>query len=219
MLFFCTTEPKKTTQVLKFDPFQNLSFCSIHIIYRKIVRSFITKKNFFSTGGTQIFDTEVHCVTGARLPVQGRQLSTSQLSTYETSGGSHKNVQKKNERWLSDLQAACGPVLSPREALSGGEMSCTFLLQHQAQAETAATTPEVTAGSTSQETYGCYEQHATVGVTDQHDQYCLQQSFYGWCAHEARHEPRWHGTHSSSSSRNGHETRRTNATGKCVASC
>lgn len=93
-------------------------------------------------GSTKVLDTKVYTVFGARVSMQRRELPVSQLPENETSCPAHQDMQEANEWRLPDLQTACRPLLSSREALSRSQVSCALLLQHQA--ETQATTASST---------------------------------------------------------------------------
>jgi len=99
----------------------------------------------------------MHSVAGARLPVQRRQLSLAELPEDEASDDAHEELQEKDERRLSYVQAADRTVLLPRETLPGDQVSRSVLLQHQAQDKAAAT---ITTSATAQEANGCDEYEA-----------------------------------------------------------
>jgi hypothetical protein len=65
-------------------------------------------------GGKEVVHTEMHPVTGARLPVQRRQLQASQLPEDEAGGAAHQDVQAKDQRWLSYMQATDRSLLLSR---------------------------------------------------------------------------------------------------------
>jgi len=61
-------------------------------------------RSFFylcNVGGEEIIDTEMHSIIGACLPVQRRQLSSTELSKDEASSDAYKELQKKDKWWLS----------------------------------------------------------------------------------------------------------------------
>lgn len=65
----------------------------------------------------------------------------------EESGSAHKGLQAQDQWWMPCLQAAyCFMLLSCQE-LSGEQVSCSFLSQHQAQATSAAAAAQASAGS------------------------------------------------------------------------
>ena len=82
-------------------------------------------------------NSTVHSVSGARVSMSRRQLSTSILSEDETRRDPHEELQAENSRWLSHLQAAHRPLLLSCEALQGKQMSRAVLSQHQAEAAAA----------------------------------------------------------------------------------
>lgn len=95
------------------------------------------------TGGAEAVDTAVHTVPGARLPVQGCQLSPDQLPENEEGGHAHKGLQAEDKWRLSHLQATHCAVLLPCQTLPGNEVSCALLFQHQAQTQAATVAAEV----------------------------------------------------------------------------
>lgn len=72
------------------------------------------------------------------MSVSQRQLLAAILPEDEACCSAHKELQAQNQRRLSYLQAAHCPVLLPRQALSGEQMSRPFLLEHQAEVAAAA---------------------------------------------------------------------------------
>lgn len=110
-----------------------------------------------STRGTQTVHPTVHSVTGARLSVSRRQLSPAIVPENEASRQPHKAVQTKDQRWLSDLQAADRAVLLPRKTLSRGQVSGAILSKYQAQTEATTIAATLATSSTVTSPYGCDE--------------------------------------------------------------
>lgn len=72
------------------------------------------------------------------MSVSQRQLLAAILPEDEACCSAHKKLQAQNKWWLSYLQAAHCPMLLPCQTLSGEQMSCPFLFEHQAEVTTAA---------------------------------------------------------------------------------
>lgn len=85
----------------------------------------------------------MHTFSGARVSVQRRELSTNKLSEDEASGHTHKGLQAKDQRRLSNLQTINRALLLSRETLPGNEVPRTVLFQYQTQAQATATPTKV----------------------------------------------------------------------------
>lgn len=67
-----------------------------------------------SSRSKKIIHTEMYSVFGARLPMQGRELSPYQLSEDEESRYAYKSMQTQDKRRLSYLQTTHSFVLLSR---------------------------------------------------------------------------------------------------------
>lgn len=86
----------------------------------------------------------MHPVARACMPVSRCELPFAVLSENETCRFAHEDLQTKDERRLSNLQAAHCVVLLPREALlRWKQMPGAFLPEHQAEAEESGTPAKV----------------------------------------------------------------------------
>ena len=124
-----------------------------------------------SSGSPQAVNPALHPVSGPRLSVPRRQLSTTFLPEDEARRHSYALLQAEDERWLSHLQATHCALLLPCQTLYRNQVSRSILSQHStktAPAANAATTPNSSARST---TYGCHVQYG-------------KQTSRSWNAHE-----------------------------------
>lgn len=96
-----------------------------------------------SPGGQETVHPALHPVVGACVPVPRRQLPAAVVPEDEARRPAHEELQAEDQRRLPHLQAAHRPLLLPRQALSGAEVSSALLSQHQAQAQAAAAPTEV----------------------------------------------------------------------------
>lgn len=70
-------------------------------------------------GGKKVINSEMHPVLGACLPVQRCKLQASELPEDEEGGAAYQDVQAKDQRWLSYMQATDCSLLLSRKALPG----------------------------------------------------------------------------------------------------
>lgn len=91
----------------------------VTIIKIHLHESMCLKQIITFAGGEEIIHSKMHPVIGACLPVQRRKLQAPELPKDEAGCAAHENVQEKDQRRLSYMQAIDRSVLLPRKALPG----------------------------------------------------------------------------------------------------
>ena len=76
----------------------------------------------------------------------GRQLPVTQLPQNEAGRLTYPPMQAQVQWGLSDLQTAYSTLLLPCQSMSGSQMSCTFLSEHQTKIKATAVATEAARG-------------------------------------------------------------------------